>query len=134
MGNTKEINFRHYYSDVFHILIELSQQGQDISLIGHNLQLLYEFSVDKKEYGIAECIKKLFDHVNLETSRITYLNGIEAQKIKPEDIDRKLADVDKEINDQDLRVSKLAKQTDDAYSSFIAILGIFSAIDRKSVV
>lgn len=128
MGNTKEINFRHYYSDVFHILIELSQQGQDISLIGHNLQLLYEFSVDKKEYGIAECIKKLFDHVNLETSRITYLNGIEAQKIKPEDIDRKLADVDKEINDQDLRVSKLAKQTDDAYSSFIAILGIFSAI------
>lgn len=127
-GNSGNIDFRHYYSDVFQKLIQLNQDRQDITLIGHNLQLLYDFSVKKKEYGIAECIKKLYDHVNLETARITYLNGIEAHEIKPEEVRGMLDDVGNQITIQGEKVNRIIKHTDDAYSNFIAILGIFSAI------
>lgn len=51
-GNSGNIDFRHYYSDVFQKLIKLNQDGQDIALMGHSLQLLYDFSVKK---GIRNC-------------------------------------------------------------------------------
>lgn len=82
----------------------------------------------KKEYGIVECIKKLYDHVNLETARITYLNGIEAHEIRPEIVRNMLDDVGNQITIQDEKVNRIIKHTDVAYSNFIAILGIFLAI------
>lgn len=51
-GNNGNIDFRHYYSDVFQKLIKLNQDGQDIALMGHSLQLLYDFSVKE---GIRNC-------------------------------------------------------------------------------
>lgn len=51
-GNSGKIDFRHYYSDVFQKLIQLNQDGHDIILIGHNLQLLYDFFVKK---GVRNC-------------------------------------------------------------------------------
>lgn len=66
--------------------------------------------------------------MNLETARITYLNGIEAHEIKPEEVRGMLDDVGNQITIQDEKVNRIIKHTDDAYSNFIAILGIFSAI------
>lgn len=56
-GNSGNIDFRHYYSDVFQKLIHLNQDGQDITLIGHNLQLLYDFSVKKRNTELLSALK-----------------------------------------------------------------------------
>ena len=103
-GNSKEIDFRHYYSDVFSTLITIKNEGKNLELISSNLKILYEFSMNMKEYGVSECIRKLLD-----------------QKINPKEIDESLKTMKE-------RVEKLTKDTDSAYSNFISILGIFSAV------
>ncbi|WP_455951766.1 hypothetical protein [Eubacterium sp.] len=120
-GNSKEIDFRHYYSDVFSTLITIKNEGKNLELISSNLKILYEFSMDKKEYGVSECIRKLLDHTNLEVARINYLSLLDDKKINPKEIDESL-------NTMKERVEKLTKDTDSAYSNFISILGIFSAV------
>lgn len=70
--------------------------------------------------------------MKLETARITYLNGIEVHEIKPEKVRKMLDDVGNQITIQDEKVNRIIKHTDDAYSNFIAILGIFLAIVNET--
>lgn len=127
-GNGREVDFRHYYSDVFSVLIEIKNNGGNLELISSNLKEMYEFSKKKNNYELADCVRKLLDHTNLEVARILYLSLLDNKRIRPDEIDKSLDKMGERVGKQEKRVEKLTKDTDNAYSNFIAILGIFSAV------
>lgn len=127
-GNSKIVDFHHYYSDIFSTLSGIKNSGREIELIGANLQALYEFSSSKGDTDIRECIRKLLDHTNLELARINYVSGIDDKVINASEIEETIIDVDTRVAEQEEKVTDLKRSTDNAYSNYISILGIFSAI------
>lgn len=127
-GNSKNVDFHHYYSDIFSTLNEIKNSGKEIELIGANLQALYEFSTAKGDTNIRECIRKLLDHTNLELARINYVSTIDDKIINASDIENSINGVGVRVAEQEEKVEKLERSTDSAYSNYISILGIFSAI------
>ena len=74
-----EKEFRHYYSDIFSTLIEINNNAElgDLNILGQNLQLIMAgYQAVNYQNGqlidASASIKKLYDHVNLDISRITY--------------------------------------------------------------
>lgn len=72
--------FRHFYSDIFSVLTLLQQEEADgsIEILGANLSSIREkYPAYSKECGddghVSICIKKLYDHVSLDISRIQFL-------------------------------------------------------------
>lgn len=72
--------------------------------------------------------RDFLDHTNLEVARISYLSLLDNKRIRPDEIDKSLDKMGERVGKQEKRVEKLTKDTDNAYSNFIAILGIFSAV------
>ena len=128
MGNGKEVDFRHYYSDIFATLSDIKHCGKEIELIGDNLQCLYEYAVSKKNEAMIECMRKLLDHTNLELSRINYISTIDEKIIDPNTMEQSMGDIKGIVQEQKTKVEDLLHKTENAYSNYIAILGIFSAI------
>lgn len=127
-GNSKNVDFHHYYSDIFSTLSEIKNSGKEIELVGANLQALYDFSTAKGDTDIRECIRKLLDHTNLELARINYVSTIDDKIINASDIEKSINGVGAKVAEQKEKVEKLERSTDNAYSNYISILGIFSAI------
>lgn len=127
-GNSKTVDFHHYYSDIFSTLSGIKINGKEIELIGSNLQSLYEFSTSKGDTDIRVCIRKLLDHTNLELSRINYVSTIDNKIIAASTIEESISDINTKVEEQKTKVDELNRNTNNAYSSYISILGIFSAI------
>ena len=76
-----EEGFRHYYSDIFAILVEVKSNPDlgDINILGQNLDALKrKYKVKNKAadgkrlIDVSGSIRKLYDHVNLDIARIAY--------------------------------------------------------------
>lgn len=137
--------YRHYYSDIFRILVEIHNDSSlakgDISILGANvskLSLKYTSIMSACDKDIGESLLKLNDHVSLEVARIQYSDSGD-DKISNES---KFKDIASRLDSSLETSKKLAEETqnlkndtqtlketlDKAQTDYIAILGIFASV------
>ena len=76
--------FRHFYSDIFSILTQIQQDEKlgDINILAQNLNVIKDtyqavnYDSNNNLINIGDRIKKLYDHVNLDVARLSYLDEV----------------------------------------------------------
>lgn len=109
--------FRHQYNRIFNILSMLDKNDSSrIGTVAENIRTIYQkIQDDESLNGISSQVEKLYDHVNLEVSRIQYTHNISQNWISQ----------GKDLYD---KISNINKRADDMQREYITILGIFSSI------
>ena len=116
-------DFRHLYSGMFGVITRVDADNDlNMAKLQGNIQTLYESAVQCLNEGrghvtqaLCDKLEKLYDHVNLEISRISYTQEI-AQRM--EDKNRKAGEEIKSLSEKAANMQK----------DYITILGIFSSI------
>ena len=127
-GTGKDVDFHHYYSDIFIALVKVREDGGEIEIVGDNLKKLYEYCLTKADKELNDSVRKFLDHANLEIARINYVSQIDDKVQNIDKVEENIKRVSDVASSQEQKVNELKKSTDDSYSNFISILGIFSAI------
>ncbi|MCI9005539.1 MAG: hypothetical protein HFH39_09955 [Lachnospiraceae bacterium] len=150
--NVNKSNFRHYYSDFFAwlTLIDSDSSIGNLEILAQNMQTIKSGYIQKntdkngKPIDISKEILKLYDHVNLEISRINYTKRMtgetqsELAKTKHfiSELEQKLRDSEtarteatKHLNSESDKLKKELHDTQkNMQNEYITILGIFAAI------
>lgn len=119
-------NFRHLYSKFFTVIAENSQDEnailvQNLNYIYTTIQTEKQYNDDKTE-NFKRSILKLYDHINLDVSRINYITAMDAKN------DKRQIGITEKIEKENKKLHDLKHQISDIQKNSIAILGIFSAI------
>lgn len=144
--NAGSDNFRHYYSDIFSSLtiIDADPAVGNLDILGQNIIAIKEGykPINKDDNGklidISKEIIKLYDHINLDISRINYTKGITADTLSKinatsysitKSLQNQLSEATKQLNNE---TNKLKEEVSEGQkkmqSEYITILGIFAAI------
>ncbi|WP_289087988.1 hypothetical protein [uncultured Veillonella sp.] len=114
--------FRHFYSDIFAVITKIDGDSRktaserNIVTLQGNINVLYSHSIDgdfSEEFKL--CLRKLYDHVNLDIARLEYT--------------KRIVDTINESNtitNKELRVVKA--KAEQMQKEYVTILGIFSSI------
>lgn len=130
-------NFRHFYNEIFSIITEIhNNDSTAIDILGENMRILYKYCMDKNDTQIEEPISKLFDHVSLDIARIRYTNAIDRRlELTGDTLLSQISSANKKIEEAENtynaikdNVEETSQKINHAYSEFVSILGIFSAI------
>lgn len=114
-----DADFRHLYSSLFGTITSIDENSS-LNLMGlsANIQTIHDAVINDSKYKDADFylkIKKLYDHINLDISRIEYTKKI-ADKINEENA----------ITNKELRTVRA--KADQMQKDYVTILGIFSSI------
>ena len=135
-----EEEFRHFYSDIFAILILIKQDnkpGSGIEVLGQNLLVLRKgyrpMNRDKNgdSINIESHLKKLYDHVSLDIARMNYSDGEDWKLSQEENISKLREQVNFAMSEAVATQTELKRQEDDLKSvqkEYVAILGIFASV------
>ncbi|MBM6810951.1 hypothetical protein H5983_07700 [Faecalitalea cylindroides] len=134
-----EDNFRHYYSDIFSILSDILQDSDkgNILYLSSNMRLLYlrykpiNKDVNGNVIDISNNIKKLYDHVNLEVSRIDYINKLFNNVKQDENMNSLISKINTYENERknfEAKQDEIKAKISNQEKEYITILGIFAAI------
>lgn len=152
--NTESDNYRHFYSDIFACLslIDADDSLGNLDILAQNMEVIKEgyIPINRDEahnnelIDIRKEIIKLYDHTNLDISRINYTKRMAGEtqselaraKVLIEDLKNKLAESDdaraEAVNRLNTESSKLKEEVRDGQkkmqNEYITILGIFAAI------
>ncbi len=144
--NTKGETFRHFYSDIFSTLTRIKNEKElgDTQLLGQNVCLLYEDYKKEREqnnqigYSVSRNLCKLYDHLNLDISRLDYSEGKDketAQEASIKDLKAKINVLENSIKEATSKAKEaeekgeeVKKELKDLQKEYVAILGIFSGI------
>ena len=152
--NTDSDNYRHFYSDIFACLslIDADDSLGNLDILAQNMEAIKEgyIPINRDEahnnelIDIRKEIIKLYDHTNLDISRINYTKRMAGEtqselaraKVLIEDLKNKLAESDvaraEAVNHLNTESSKLKEEVRDGQkkmqNEYITILGIFAAI------
>ena len=152
--NTDSDNYRHFYSDIFACLslIDADDSLGNLDILAQNMEAIKEgyILINRDEahnnelIDIRKEIIKLYDHTNLDISRINYTKRMAGEtqselaraKVLIEDLKNKLAESDvaraEAVNHLNTESSKLKEEVRDGQkkmqNEYITILGIFAAI------
>lgn len=137
----KQERFRHYYSDIFGLLVEINSDDSlnngDINVLGENLSFLVRgykainLDSDGNLIDINDSLSKLYDHVSLDIARIRYSNsGDDRISLKPQfaDMAEKLSETESKLKSLSVETDKLKNDLSKAQTDYIAILGIFASV------
>ena len=125
--------FRHFYSDIFSVLLEIKQSSKDIGsidVLGQNLDVLRKgynainYDADGNLIDISDSIRKLYDHVSLDIARIMYSEAEDIRIVSYETIQKVRSDVDEVKTGIDKAYQKIKSQQ----KEYISILGIFASV------
>jgi hypothetical protein len=128
--------FRHYYSDIFGWITQIDKDpfGElgNLDVLSQNIDEIknaYIKCAYNRKRNVCKSIEKLYDHINLDIARINYLKTIQStSEDKMQMIDQQVFLL-KQTMDQELsNAEDISKKVNNAYSEFVSILGIFSAI------
>lgn len=130
-------SFRHYYSDIFSSLgLIVDDNGLDsLDILAQNIRTLKDVYAKKrnKDERLQSSINKLYDHVNLDVSRLTYTHRIYG-KLRSEAArnrsatEERLTELDKKSKDIEKQMESNRDIQRSMQSQYISILGIFAAI------
>lgn len=115
--------FRHLYSGVFGVITSIdADDASELVRLQENIQTLHRTSVDwlaQKRGHVSEdfChrIEKLYDHINLDISRISYT----------QEIARRIEEKNSKTGEE---LEQLSEKAANMQKDYITILGIFSSI------
>lgn len=115
-------NFRHMYSGLFGVLTQLDTEMR--VCLEQNLLTIYQKVKEEEEpeCGLSKGLRKLYDHISLDVSRMGYWEG--AQQIYGQQFE-KTANAQVDLAKQ---IRKQKKKLEKAKNEYITILGIFAAI------
>ena len=135
-----EKSFRHFYSDIFSVLADIKRNPNerwDLNYLGINLERMrngyqpVNYAEDGRIIDISDSINKLYDHVNLDIARMSYLEAEDRNIMGEEalqDVKARVNIVSEKIN----AVRDMQKSTEitirNQQREYIAILGIFAAV------
>jgi len=132
-------NYRHYYSDIFSTLTWIHN-----GLIPGDLRtLLLNISVIHGDYdsynhddegnliNVRDCVDKLYDHVNLDISRIEFANAGDratSHEAKIDELKRNVNSLSSGIEKAQKDLGDTRDELRDSKKEYISILGIFSSV------
>lgn len=128
-----EFRFRHFYSDFFPVIVEISDDIElgHISVLLQNLSILMEGYTAKNidQNGnlidISDNIRKLYDHINLDVARLSYHSVIRDKTRDDMNVAKqRIDDFNKSLSENEERIRK----AESAERNYITILGIFASI------
>lgn len=131
VGNNE--SFRHFYSDIFSVISIIDKQIdlEDFEVLSQNMDIIRKgyHPMNKDNNGkiinIEKQINKLYDHINLEISRLNYSKQVEVGTQMPLDnVSDALAEIERNVEHMEDAVEK----ADDIQKQYITILGIFASI------
>lgn len=126
-------NFRHFYSDLFAVITQIDSDMSkgNTEILTQNMELIrsgYQASNkdgNGKHIDICKEINKLYDHINLEISRLNYTKHIERRTQSDlQRVNSALGDVESKV----LQIEDNIEKADAMEKQYITILGIFAAI------
>lgn len=128
--------FRHYYSDIFgwisQIDNDLSENAGDLEILSQNIGIIkeeYEKCALSRKRNVRKSIDKLYDHINLDIARINYIKTMQSSsEVEMEYISQQLNSLNEQMKEETDKADDVSKKVNNAYSEFVSILGIFSAI------
>lgn len=131
--------FRHFYSDIFIVLTQMLQGDIEgnINILGQNLDELRKgyraLNRDSKgnTIDISDSINKLYDHVNLDISRINYSDKSGRDLLNTDNIaniNREFQRIKQRASDIEETNDALEKKIENAQKEYITILGIFATV------
>lgn len=131
VGNNE--SFRHFYSDIFSVISIIDKQIdlEDFEVLSQNMDIIRKgyHPMNKDNNGkiinIEKQINKLYDHINLEISRLNYSKQVEVgTQMQLDNVSDALAEIERNIEHMEDAVEK----ADDIQKQYITILGIFASI------
>lgn len=134
-----DVYFRHFYTDIFQVLMQLQRENTlgSMETLALNLSVLKENYQIKntdnngKFIDISTCLKKLNDHVSLEMARFNYFEQQYNKTTQVSSINELNAKVDDLKNFSDKyypKIDKLKRKLHSVQQEYVAILGVFAAI------
>lgn len=137
----KNERFRHFYSDIFGLLVEINSDNSldsgDIEILGGNLTFLVKnyqpmnYDENNELIDIRDSLWKLYDHVSLDIARIRYSNSEDdrlSHELEFNRVANKLSESEEKISKLSNETEQLKKSLSKAQLDYIAILGIFASI------
>ena len=131
VGNNE--SFRHFYSDIFSVISIIDKQIdlEDFEVLSQNMDIIRKgyHPMNKDNNGkiinIEKQINKLYDHINLEISRLNYSKQVEVgTQMQLDNVSDALAEIERNVEHMEDAVEK----ADDIQKQYITILGIFASI------
>ena len=131
IGNNE--SFRHFYSDIFSVISAIDRQVTfgNVEVLSQNMDIIrkgyHPMNKDNtgKTINIEKQINKLYDHINLEISRLNYSKQIEVgTQMQLDNVSDALAEIEQNVEHMEDAVEK----ADDIQKQYITILGIFASI------
>lgn len=113
--------FRHMYSNFYAVLTKLDTDAPgSIDILGENVGILYGVIIKQFDENdeVHKGVKKLYDHINLDISRINYLRGISNDS---EELKNSVAEESKKSRLLMEKAQKMQRE-------YVTILGIFASI------
>ncbi len=125
-----DVNFRHMYSKIYTMITRIDGEedsSHDLEILSQNIEILYKAITSStadsdSEKSAVKGVRKLYDHVNLDISRINYLKG------QAENVEQKLQKIDEQTEVIKEKVSEALEKAQSIQREYVAMLGIFAAI------
>ena len=113
-------NFRHQYSGIFGVITRIDAKNElSLDILQENIRFIYEKTKgdngEEKSTSLCNNLEKLYDHVNLDISRINYTKEIAARMEEKN-----------QATNNDLR--HIREKAENIQKDHVTILGIFSSI------
>lgn len=125
----ENFEFRHLYSEVFAYLTLIDKNANlDLNVLAENMRTIYEYCFYDYIEVDSECVQKitkLYDHINLEISRISTTKGIIQDHGK---LNENINKVKKDIVQTEDKIISIAEKAESIQREYITILGIFASI------
>ncbi len=137
-------DYRHLYSQIYATLVSIDKDINlgNLEYIAPNIKIVYEYCInnnDDQDFNLK--VKKLYDHVNLDSARISYIQSIQDEnnnnilrlKNNIEESNKQLLlltqRLEKEIRESTNNFSEMTEnKIEKLQKDYVAILGIFASV------
>lgn len=125
-GSQGEKRFRHFYSEIFAILTQIDNDPTlgNMDILSENIDIIRK-NYKMQNVDVSSSIIKLYDHVNLDVSRLNYSKRVEMRS--RDELQRVSAELNNNI-DAVASMKESINKVNNIQKEYIAILGIFSAV------
>lgn len=128
-------DFRHSYSDIFSTITEIyNKENCNEAILLSNLKVLKKYiDKEKAETEISRKFLKLYDHVNLDVSRLVYTNKIVSRidrdkKDLWDEVNRRCTEFEENLEKAQNKHADFEEELRNSHKSYVTILGIFASI------
>ncbi len=134
--------FHHYYSVIYSTLTQIRLKDLNLDILAQNLEFLKD-NYKKNRSDISTELNKLFDHTNLEISRLNYSLTVKQEsesklsQLKPEleeskrtynELKKQLNKAKDQLKELEDKNIKLESELKNSKIDYVAVLGIFASI------